>query len=231
MPSLDEQHDLLKYTPRRVLASCGAATGSRARLFIRAVALITVACVVATACSGGGKADKVISGSSTPRAELPPGGNANPSTSAHHPGAAGQSTKVHARLVLNNGKINVCSLITRKQVDQVMQKRLPRPTPVIVGTFSECSTTEKHAAGSHVPLHAAWAVPPEEEPGLVFKRMTINLPSADAVRGLGHDAYCSSSESPVSAQLFVIDGHTLLEVFADTCHHATELARYALGRI
>jgi hypothetical protein len=202
------------------------------RRLVRGVTVLLMTGLLTTACSGGGPSQTASPGSSTPKAELPPGGSAGPPASVpQHPGSNGRRGKAHARLVVNNGKISVCSLITRRQVDQIMSMRLPAPMPVIVGTFDECATTQRRGLDSAAArAHVAWAVPPESNPRLAFRQMTINLPQRDAVPGLGDRAYCTSA-SPASAQLILIAGRNLLEVFADTCDHATALARVALGRL
>jgi hypothetical protein len=195
----------------------------------RGVTVLLMTGLVSTACSSGGPPQTTFPASSTPKAELPPGASARPPASvAQHPGSSGRPSKAHGRLVVNNGKTSICSLITRQQVDQVMGIRLPPPMPVIVGTFDECATTQRRGLDSRAArVHVAWAVPPESNPRLVFRRMTINLPQRDAIQGLGENAYCSAS--PLSSQLFLIVGQNLLAVFADTCDHATALARDAFS--
>ena len=132
--------------------------------------------------------------------------------------------------MVNNGKINVCALISGHQVNQIMGERLRTPVPVVVGTFDECATSPRHAGSSAaVGVRVAWAVPPEPDPALPFRQLTINLPRSDAVHGLGQKAYCSSQGS--ASELFVMDGHHFLETFADTCAHAMALTRIELGRL
>jgi hypothetical protein len=173
----------------------------------------------------------------SPEAELPPGQSGHSAHSARpkHPGAGGHAEKLPTKgpiqVVVNEGKVRVCSLITRQQVDQIMGRRLPPPLPETVGTFKECITTQRNSNSSHAAqFHVAWAVPPEAEPALAFKDMTINLPRSDAVQGMGSEAYCSS-KGTLSSQLVILDGHHLLEVFADTCSHAAALAQVALSRL
>lgn len=199
---------------------------------VRGVTVLLMTGLVTTACSTGGRSQTASPALATPQAQLPPGGSARPAADVpRHPGSNGRPAKAHARLVVNNGKISICSLITHRQVDRIMGIRLPAPAPVMVGTFAECATTQRRGLDSpSARVHVAWAVPPESNPRLAFRRMTINLPQRDAIQGLGDSAYCSSA-NPLSSQLFLIVGQNLLEVFADTCDHATALARDALGRL
>jgi len=198
----------------------------------RGVIVLLMTGLVTSACSTGGRSQTASPALATPQAQLPPGGSARPAADVpQHPGSNGRAGKAHARLVVNNGKISICSLITHQQVDQIMRLQLPAPVPVMVGTFAECATTQRRGLDSHsARVRVAWAVPPESNPRLAFRRMTINLPRRDAIQGLGENAYCSSANS-LSSQLFLISGRNLLEVFADTCDHATALARDALGRL
>jgi hypothetical protein len=199
------------------------------RRLTRGVIVALMTGLVTAGCGGGGPPQTASPVSSTPQAELPPGGSVQRTGSVtRHPGSSGRPSKAHGRLVVNNGKISICSLITHQQVDQIMGIRLPAPVRVIVGTFDECATIQRHGSPA-ARLHVAWAVPPDSNPRLVFRRMTVNLPQSDAIQGLGENAYCSSSARPLSSRLFVIVGRNLLEVFADTCDHARALARDALS--
>lgn len=161
-----------------------------------------------------------------------------PSPGAQHPPGAKLSTRQPAPTrrsiggnvteVMNNGSVTVCSLITGTEVNQVMKQRLPAPVPVAVGSYDECSTSARSVAPSTAsPVRVAWAVPPQPEPALSFRQMTINLPSSDAVPGLGQSAYCNS-QGGASSELYVLGSGHFLEVFADTCYHAIDLARIAL---
>ncbi len=203
------------------------------RMTVLALAALLATMLLATACSGGG-ASHSASGKSTPALLLPPGAKVKPVP--HTPGVLGHPVKApvkgHVALVLNNGKIQVCSLISGRQVSQIMGMTLQRLQLVPVGTFDECATSQRLTAGSGAtPVHVAWAVPPVSDAGLAFRQDTINLPSADAITGLGDGAYCSSTGHPPAAHLFVRSGASFLEVFADTCAHAVALARIAVSRL
>jgi hypothetical protein len=65
----------------------------------------------------------------------------------------------------------------------------------------------------------------------MFRQHTVNMPTADAIAGLGSEAYCSSTTRPATAQLYVLSGASFLEVFADSCAHAAALARLAVHRL
>ena len=134
-------------------------------------------------------------------------------------------------VVVNNGKVSVCSLITSREANQITRVRLSKPVPEAVGTFDECVAVQRRGASRAArPLRVAWAMPPEPQPAFTFRQLTINLPRRDAVQRLGQRAYCSS-QGPSSAELYVLDGHYFLEVFADTCAHLEALARVALARL
>ena len=148
-----------------------------------------------------------------------------------HPGVAGVRARGTITVVVNNGRISVCSLIATREVNQIARARLSKPVPEAVGTFDECVAIQRREASSAArPLRVAWAVPPDPQPAFTFRQLTINLPRRDAVEGLGQRAYCSS-QGPSSAELYVLDRHYLLEVFADTCAHLESLARIALARL
>jgi hypothetical protein len=204
----------------------------RNRLLCCASALVLTGLAI-TACSGGGAAPGALSPTTQPSSGGSAQSGGTQAVSTPHPaGVGGHTIKAqpapthHVSLVLNNGKIPVCSLISGSQVNQIMGRQFPQPVPVAVGTFNECATASSAAPA----LRVAWAIPPESQPSLVFKQLTINLPRSDVVQGVGGSAYCSSTR-PASAQLFSLDGRTLLEVFADTCGHATALAQAALSRV
>jgi hypothetical protein len=197
---------------------------------MRRMTLLLLTVLVVAACSGG--PSHTASAKSSPKLLLPPGASVKPV--AHTPGVLGRPVKVKGRVsvVVNNGKIEVCSLISDRQVSQVMAIALPKPRLVPVGTFDECSTTQRLAQGSGAtPVHVAWAVPPVADVALTFREHTVNLPRADAVGGLGDKAYCSTTRHPPAAQLFVQSGASFLEVFADSCVHAIALARIAVSRL
>jgi hypothetical protein len=207
---------------------------------MRRMGVLMLIALLAAACSSN-SAQTGAAGSSSPRAELPPGGGApatassTPAGSATHaPGVGGHPVKAHAKghvtAVLNNGKIQICSLITSKQVNHIMHKTLPAPRPEPVGTFDECATAQRQAGSASASgIHVAWAVPPVSKPAAAFRQDTINLPASDSVHGLGSKAYCSTSQS--SSQLFVLTGSRFLEVFAGSCGQATALAQIALSRL
>jgi hypothetical protein len=187
-----------------------------------------------TACTGGSGSTASGSGAPAPGAALPPGNGVGSTSTAQPAGVGGQpiktASKGHAKRVLNNGKLQVCSLITAVQVDQIMQRTLPQPAPVAVGTFDECVTTLAAVSGSGgASVRVAWAVPPKSQSAYYFKQLTVNLPHGDAVSGLGSKAYCHRSSA--ASQLYILRGKTLLEVFADSCGHATALAQVALQRL
>ncbi len=194
--------------------------------------LAVLAGVALTACTGGSGAGSTASGSgaSLPAAALPSGNGVGSTSTAGAAGVGGHPiktvTKGHAKRVLNNGKVSVCSLITAAQVDQIMRRSLPEPAPVAVGTFDECLTT---LAVNGTSLRVAWAVPPKSRSASYFRQLTVNLPHRDAVSGLGGKAYCHPGS--VASQLYLLNGQTMLEVFADTCGHATALASAALRRL
>lgn len=207
--------------------------GSRRAAAAGALALL--AGLALTACTGGSgstaSSGSTGSGASAPGAALPPGNGVGSTSTAQPAGVGGQPIKTeskgHAKRVLNNGKIQVCSLITAAQVDQVMQRAMPSPVPVAVGTFDECVTTL--TASGRASVRVAWAVPPKSQSASYFKQLTVNLPHGDAVSGLGSKAYCH--RSPAASQLYILSGTTMLEMFADTCVHATSLAQLALQRL
>jgi hypothetical protein len=194
--------------------------------------LAVFAGVALTACTGGSGSGSTASGSgaSLPAAALPPGNGVGSTSTAGAAGVSGHPiktvTKGHAKHVLNNGNVSVCSLITATQVDQIMRRSLPEPAPVAVGTYDECVTT---LAVSGASLRVAWAVPPKASSASYFKQLTVNLPGRDTVSGLGGKAYCHPSSA--ASQLYLLNGQTMLEVFADTCGHATALAQDALQRL
>jgi hypothetical protein len=236
MTSSDAQYQRPGRSQRRLRVTepfCGMLPTTARRLTHCFIALLVIGSAVA-GCSSGNDSQPAASGSSVSKAASTPGASAQPSTTTHPAGVGGQPIKVpgkrHVKLVLNNGTIPVCSLITGQQVNQIMHQEFPRPVPVAVGTFDECATTRGISSStSSSMLRVAWANPPESKPELAFKQMTIKLPRSDAVTGLGSQAYCSNRG--ISSQLFVIDGHAVLEVFADTCDHATALARIAIRRL
>ena len=197
---------------------------------MRRVILLALTALLATACTS---ASHAASSEQTSVANLPPGASVKPVP--HTAGTAGTPVPTHisgqARPVLNTDKLDVCSLITREQVNQIMAVTLPAPQLVPVGTYDECSTTQVLAPGSRAePIHVAWAVPPVANASLTFRQYTINLPGSDAVSGVGSEAYCRIVSSS-SAQLYVLDGSRFLEVFADSCTHAVALASIALPRL
>jgi hypothetical protein len=200
---------------------------------MRRMAVLLLTALAATACVGG-NASHAASDKSSPRLLLPPGARVKPV--AHTPGVLGHPVKARIKgnvaVVLNNGKIQVCALISGGQVSQIMAMTLPKPQLVSVGTFDECATTQHQAPGSQAtPVHVAWAVPPVPDAALTFREHTINLPGADAIRGLGSAAYCSATARPPAARLFVLSGASFLEIFSDSCAHAIALARIAIPRL
>ena len=198
---------------------------------MRSVMVLLLMALLITSCTGGGATHSTPS-SQNSVALLPPGASVKPVP--HTAGTSGTpNTHVsgHVAAVVNNGKVEVCSLITRSQIDQIMGVTLPAPRPVSVGTFDECATTKMPAAGSQAePVHVAWAVPPVSDASLMFRQETINLPRSDAVSGVGSKAYCRTSGQS-AAQLFVLVHNRFLEVFTDSCTHAVALANIALARL
>jgi hypothetical protein len=197
---------------------------------MRRVILLVLTALLATACTS---ASHTASGLQTSVANLPPG--ASVKAVPHTPGTAGTPAPTHitghVKPVLNTGKVKLCSLITREQVNQIMAVTLPTPVLVPVGTFDECSTTQVLAPGSPAePIHVAWAIPSVKDASLAFRQYTISLPRADAVSGVGGKAYCRTVTSSAS-QLYVLDGTRFLEVFANSCTHAIALANIALPRL
>jgi hypothetical protein len=186
------------------------------------------------AASGGAAAAGGHAVVTEPAAEHPSGASVAPRVRV--PGQGPQRpTKAryrgHVIEVVNNGSVKVCALISSSQVSQIMGTRLRPLRQVAVGTFDECATSVRRSGSSGAAaVRVAWAVPPEPDPALPFRQMTINLPRSDAVQGLGEKAYCSSQGSSAS-ELFVLTGRHFLETFADTCAHAEALARIELGQL
>jgi hypothetical protein len=169
---------------------------------------------------------------SEPGAEHPSGASVAPV--ARVPGQAPQRPakaryRGHVIEVVNNGNVNACSLISGAEVNRIMGRALRPPVLVMVGSFDECTTSQRHGSAA-AAVRVAWAVPPEPDPALPFRQLTINLPQSDAVQDLGDKAYCSSQGS-FKSELFVLDGRHFLETFADTCPHAEALARIELTRL
>lgn len=209
----------------------GGTINSTLGKMMRRMIVLALTALLATACTGG--SFHTASGKPTSVSLLPPGGSAK--AVPHTPGTSGHPVTPHLKgrtaVVLNNGKVNVCSLITRGQISQIMAMTLPAPQLVPVGTFDECSTTQVLAPGSHaIPIRVAWAVPPVSDAALTFRQSTVNLPAADAVHGLGTKADCNAAR-PSATRLFVLDGTRFLEIFANSCAHAIALASIALPRL
>jgi hypothetical protein len=203
-----------------------------------------VAALLAVGCSTSSGHQASGSGSAQPSARTTPSAASSParsrssapatSTSPAPPGAGKhvirRHVKGHVVTVLNNGSVRVCSLITGAEASRALGHTLAAPRPVPVGTYDECMAKPAHApAGS--AAEAAWAVPPTHQAALLFRQHTVNLPASDAVRGLGSKAFCGTTPAPAGAQLYVLSGGRLLEVFTPRCDQAVELARLALGRL
>jgi hypothetical protein len=198
---------------------------------MRRLTVLLLSALLLAAC--GGTAKQHASGSSSGPAaavtSLPVArGSSSASPALAPPGAGGHLHKSHIKSkvtsVLNDGKVRVCSLLTAAQVNHAMGVKLPASRPVPVGTFAECLT--KTRAGRVV----AWAVPPAAHAAANFRQHTISLPAADAVPGLGDKAFCTSSDS-AGAQLFALSHGRFVEAFADSCGHASALARLVLERV
>jgi hypothetical protein len=181
------------------------------------------------ACSSPSSAPH--SASSSPIAELPSGAHIGSTPGIGAPPVSLKPSG-HFRNVANNGDVQACSLVTGRQVNAIMSMTLPAPVTVSIGTFSECSTAQRLPASSHAtPVRVAWAVPPKAGSAALYKQHTISLPGAVSVSGLGTKAICGRTVGAQSAQLYVLAGAQLVEVFADSCAHAEALAKIVVQRL